>query len=356
MEEEEAENEMIYGDTSIRPLIFEGGEGKAPPPGFNSVTISLPAGIRSGLNWKEKKEQAYEAVQKGYALMWNMELGLFNQLQYPLSHQVQFLSLGLAIEHFCETLWSEFKSHTIGMTLYRGSADFSRNFSWDALQESNFEAWLRKFTTLEYDPKVDVKQTPKGRRLVQLFCRDTAIDYLSLLANRLPESLKPYVFLDASSLDSTFHSLQLLNPVCYRRLHLALKGYSLPLNVLGWEMAMPQGYSATSLKVLNSISSEQVGVCLPHLSKYRLTDNHEMEVALHFLKERSIAFRLIPEDQLTTSWDGLNDLLYSPEDLTPQGKRQLLGFCAAGGSVVSMGELQGLPNEITLNEWLLQGQ
>jgi hypothetical protein len=74
---------------------------------------------------------------------------------------------------------------------------------------------------------------------------------------------------------------------------------------------------------------------------------------LDALKKRSISFKLIAESQLTSQWDGLDYLLYSPTGLSTQGKRKLQGFCAAGGTVVSTGALLGLPYEMGLMDWLI---
>lgn len=43
--------------------------------------------------------------------------------------------------------------------------------------------------------------------------------------------------------------------------------------------------------------------------------------------------KLIPEERLTASWEGLQLLLYSEKCLSNQGRRKIQGFIAAGGEV-----------------------
>ena len=61
------------------------------PDGFNSVRIALPAGMKADLKWEKECAAAAAYVEKGYRIFWEMQLGLFNQLQYPLSSQMEFL-------------------------------------------------------------------------------------------------------------------------------------------------------------------------------------------------------------------------------------------------------------------------
>ncbi len=63
-----------------------------------------------------------------------------------------------------------------------------------------------------------------------------------------------------------------------------------------------------------------------------------------------IDYRIIPETYLTTEWHGLDYLIVDPDSLSSQGFRKLQGFCAAGGTIVSLGKIMGLPYEILFDE------
>lgn len=55
------------------------------------------------------------------------------------------------------------------------------------------------------------------------------------------------------------------------------------------------------------------------------------------LLEKQPTLRIIPERRLNELWNGLDELIVFEEALTTQGKRQLLGFEAAGGKIRSRG-------------------
>jgi hypothetical protein len=354
----EAEDDNFVLDnvpSYICPRIFEGNWQEDIPAGFDAITLSLDGRLQSDLNWKKVREQARQAVEKGYALMWNMQIGLFTELAQPLASQSQFLSLTLALEHFRDSLWQEFKSQTLGLSLFRGSADFSKGFRWDEDQEQNLKNWLQDISaphlaTLDF---IQLNMHGEGQQLVRLYCRDVAIEYLSLLATRLPDALPAYLYLDVASLSHSFlNEIQLLNPERFDRLHLALKGQRLPWNAWGWNVPTAHGYSGDDLIELPSIPMTTIGVCIPPMQFYHASHYQGLEEALMALHKKSIPFRLIAECHLTSQWDGLDYLLYCPAGLSTQGKRKLQGFCAAGGTVISIGDHLGLPYELQLKDWL----
>lgn len=331
-----------------RPAIFEGSFHEGVPAGFDTVTLYLDGRVQADLNWKNVREEARAAIDQGFSLMWDIELALFNQLKQPLTNQGQFLSLALSLEHFRDSLWKEFKDRTVGISFYRGTADFSLGFPWDMHQEQNFKSWLKESCALEE------REPEEEEQLIRLFCRDVAVEYLLLLASRLPDTLSAYLFLDAAHLNGTMaQEMQLLNPERYDRFHLALKEARLPFDALGWGSPTSLGYSGENFsQVLDSVDVK-VGVCVPSMSFNRAFHYQGFEEALSALQGRSVPYKLIGENVLTSQWDGLDYLLYSPTGLSNEGKRKLQGFCAAGGTAVSTGNLIGLPQELTMNSWRL---
>jgi hypothetical protein len=354
-QEEDLEEEIAETSLCLQPRIFEGKWQEVMPSGFDAVTIQLDGRVQADLDWKKERAEAQRAVEQGYALMWNIDLGLFGQLVQPLTSQSQFLSLTLALEYFRDSLWKEFKSHTIGLTLFRGSADFSRDFCWDESQEQNLKHWLQEISAshLAHFDSSQLMQQEEGKQFVRLYCRDVVIEYLALLATRLPDSLSVYLFLDLLLLPrSSLIELQVLNPERFDRLHLALKGHQLPFDVLGWGNPTSRGYSGHSWTDLPAVQEASIGICVPPMHVYHASCYQGLEKAILALQKKSLSFRMIAERDLTAQWDGLDDLFYSSLGLSPQGKRKLQGFCAAGGTVVATGPLLHLPHELSLEEWL----
>lgn len=300
---------------------------------FNTITIKLDGRLKSDLNWHPAREMALKAVEKGLFVLWEIDLGLFSELPFPLINQTQFLSLGISLEHFRDTLWKEFRDRTLGIIVYRGHADFSIGFPWNEVQESNWIEWRQEHfngTNLAYAQS--------------LFCRDVIVEYLQLLTSRLPDALPCYILLDAQSVntDSLWQAL-LLNPERFEQLNVAVKGATIPLPYATW---------SDETIIFSSSSPTSIGICLPSMELFHPRYYEGLQGALKSLLNKKIPFRLIPENHLITSWDGLDDLLYVPTGLSHEGKRKLQGFCAAGGTVVTLGKKLGLPYEIELTDLL----
>lgn len=338
--EEEVEPAITLSPYEQGLCIFEGEWHGQELTGFNAVTIGLNGQVQGDLNWKSAREQAQWAIEKGYGILWDMQLGLFSGLKRPLMNQTQFLSLSLSLQHFRDTLWKEFEVETVGLSLFRGSADFSRDFQWDEHQEQHFKEW-RQENHLTND------------QAVRSFCRNVSLEYLSLLTTSLPASLPVFLFLDASwMVNSLLEQIHHFNLDRFDRFHFAVRKHSLPLGVIGWGEPSPFGYSGRTSASLPIAPLAVVGVCIPPSSAFFSGCYQGLEEGIRILQERSIPYKLIAESQLTSQWDGLDYLLYTPSGLTLEGKRKLQGFCAAGGVAVSTGELLGLPDEISVSVWL----
>lgn len=332
--------------------IFDGDGFDQLPSGFNTVTIRLNGALSADLNWSIVKDKAIRAIQYGYLIMWEIDFGLFDRLTQPLNHQMQFLSFALCLEHFRDHLWKEFKAHTVGVSLYRGSLDFSGQFPWTEHQEKNCKEWLEDLGIVVNSlDQLFAAEDIELQQLIQLFCRDVAMEYLSLLATRLPDSLPIYLYLDASLIKSTPKLIQLLNPERFERFNLCLQGTHLPFEALGWNNATYRGYSGTLLNNCKPKNKPTIGLVVPPLKFNRLLSYEGIEEAIKIIEEHSYSLKFIAENHVTAEWDGLDFLIFSPNGLSKEGKRKLQGFCAAGGTVVSTGALTGLfPQEIPLSQ------
>ncbi len=323
----------------MTPIIYDGPLADLAD-GFNTVVIPLDGRTSSDLNWKHHAE---EAVSKGLGILWEMDLGLFNRLSKPLGNETQLKTLSLALDHFYHSLWPKFEENSVGICLYRGSIDLSPGFLWDDKQQEGFQQWLEG-----RDPDAQLKR---------LYCRDVAVEYLQLLIPCLPQSLDPYLFFDALGISNPLHLAQLLDNDRFERFRRIIKGSVVPHRELQWGQspyAMEyQGFLGTDCSQINLGEPAAVGVYLPYTDSYNEECWSDLGEGLELLKEKGITYRLVSEQQLVADWDGLDYLIVSEKSITPLGKRKLLGFCAAGGTIVTIcGESVNAPYETSLSIWL----
>ena len=326
--------------------------------------IQLNGHLQSDLDWQLARQAALKAIDKGQSIFWQIDLGLFKHLNFPLTHQVQYLSLGVSLEHFCHTLGKEFVEHSIGLSIYNGSADFSTAFSWDEEQVHNWRLWLRKFFTNEAQAQAEIGvqwssfeqaqvtdcyRSAEGHQVLRFFCRDVAVEYMSLITNKLPAAIDPYLLLDLNGMPlDELSMIRLMHPQFFERLHVSLQGTTLPLPYKTWKSLNTDELLLEPAPIKRGI----VGVCLPNFEHLLLSQWQDLREPLQVFSEKTIAYRLIAEEDLTSSWDELDFLLYVPQALSIQGKRKLLGFCAAGGTVISANEITGkFPYEVSWQEW-----
>jgi hypothetical protein len=74
--------------------------------------------------------------------------------------------------------------------------------------------------------------------------------------------------------------------------------------------------------------------------------------AIAHLTQAQTPFRIVPEYYLINQWDGLDSLIVLSSTINAQAKRKLQGFCAAGGTILTLGELLDLPHEIPFADYV----
>jgi len=270
------------------------------PEGFQAVSLALDAGLKSSLEWNAIIEKAKLFKDQGYKIFWNLDMGLFHDLPQSLDHGSQFESLKLSIEHFNQTIWSSFGDVSVGVSLYRGS---------DQLSEEQ-------------------------------------VEFLDFLVGYLHDEAEPFIFVDVSVEDPVL-AAQSVSKERYPHFTLAVRGEGLPMQEYGWDSQSGfKGFIGRELKQSNHQQCT-VALCIPSTgSSIELVD------AIEKLTSRHIVFRMVPESLLTTEWHGLDYILVDPNTLSFQGRRKLMGFCAAGGAIVSLGDFMDLPFEISLKDYL----
>lgn len=363
-EEQETINESATPAYIFDSMVL----GEEIPNGFNAVKIALDGSLKSDLKWEKQRKMAVEYIKKGYKVFWEIQLGLFDSLEKPLSDQSQFLSLCLSLEHFRDTFWKEFQKDSVGLCLYRGSADYRVGFHWDDEQVVNLQDWLREVfgdvVTFANETKCKasdfVEVTPQslaisieGNKLLSLYCCDVAVEYLNLLEDRLPDALKCFILIDGTEVVDPILLAQLTAKERYSRLYLAIKCTNFSEGEIAWESpALPAGMIGCHKIITKEVRPARIGICLPPITRRRPSEWRGFGKVFTSLTESQVPFRVISEVSLTTEWDCLDYLIISSQNLSVQGRRKLNGFCAAGGVVVTIGEPIGLAQEINFADFI----
>jgi len=284
--------------------------------------IRLPATPSDDLDWSEQRSQA----NFQNSISWYLDLGLFNRLEQPLANQTQFLSLTLALHQFRDTLWQEFQHKTEKVYIYRGPLDWERAFKGSSEHTSLLKNWIadifsstdqfiqetdivvKDFSQVNFS---DLNQTPKGQFLRSLYWRDTAADYLQLLAANISDEIPLALHMDGSMISDSMQAAQLMASDTFNRYQITTTDLPFRLN--------PEA---------------PIGIYLP-TSRNRLPNIHaSFQSLFNGLNQENLDYRLISEEQLIYSWDGL-DILYAVDSaLSFEAKRQIKGFEAAGGTVI----------------------
>lgn len=131
-------------------------------------------------------------------------------------------------------------------------------------------------------------------------------EYLHRLASALGENTLPIILCEIS-FESKLEELIL--PLCRRRFeHFAFHFSQQKIPLEG---------------------SEKIAVALPQDEMY---DTSTFSQILHILEGKE--YKCIPEELLNEHWDGVDVVIVEPNSLGETGKRMLLGFEAAGGTIL----------------------
>jgi hypothetical protein len=201
-----------------------------------------------------------------------------------------------------------------------------------------------------------MEATPNGKMLLKYFCRDAVGEYLDLLAARVPDNIPLFLMLATNDGDHSFLSAQLLTKERYPRFHLCVKDGSKKDQIqngqLSWENAAMEFGMIGRSHPHSSFKKAKIGFCLPGMSFCRPSKMETISNALKQIEGFQEPFRVIPETMLMAEWEGLDELFVDSQFVELQFKRQLQGFCAAGGTVITIGKAIGLANEIPFESFI----
>lgn len=287
--------------------------------------ITLDARIQSALLWDDAIEKAQEASQKGRMIFWELQLGL-EEKEFPIHDEGVFEALGKALKYFRERVFSLFSHNSIGAAIYRGPLDLSSIFS------SN--------ETSQNEPSFEKKE----------YYLDLYATYFQVLAHKMPDDLPIYALFDASGL-SRMEALYLLSQERFEHFQVAVRNLNCIFWCLGWEEALSSlGWIGNGhAPILRAAPT--LGVCLSSNLQYLESFKHLLDA----LDTLSLPYRIVSEPFLTQEWDGLEELIVVSSSIGKKEKRKLLGFCAAGGRVISFGEKLEIPLESSWEEFRGRG-
>ncbi|MGK5595038.1 MAG: hypothetical protein ACSNEK_06750 [Parachlamydiaceae bacterium] len=283
--------------------------------------ITLDASTKSTMDWQDARKEALVAIAQGKQVLWYLDMGLFYYLSAPLSQTAQFMTLRLAFDHFRDTIWEEFNQYSVGLALFKGQPDYSKDFIWDEEQRSSYQDWLKE--NFQED-----QQLPRPE-MEKIFCRDVCASYLQQLIANVSDQIPLYLIFNCANVQDPFEQLFLTCQDSYPRFHLLLENSNLALD-----------------------QSANLAICWPLQEEKNLMAFDRIKKALHTLIKDQVPFKVVHESQLTTEWQGLDDLIYEPELISANGIRKLRGFEAAGGTLISLGRFLGFAEEISLENYL----
>ena len=198
----------------------------------------------------------------------------WNRGPFFVNDSVAFQSCVLALDQFSQEVWPRIKKCCAGVVLYRGSLSILASL---AIADGELDA-------------------PQAATVFG--------SYLHRLASFLPDEVAVYCLFDDHASFSLGEVAQLLSQDRFLHVQLSMAHAQMP-----WGVLLPPDE-----------------LCTPQII-----------CALTGLLESTPELRIIPEKRLSELWEGLDELIVFEGALTMQGRRQLLGFEAAGGKIRSRG-------------------
>lgn len=271
---------FYLNDRQTFPTVYNSATYETPPPDFNGLVIPLDGTLRSSLEWTEARSRA--ATCEDLAILWQLDLGLFDRLLWPLPDTSQFQTLILALHHFRDTLWKDFSSRTMALCVYQGPMP--------SMAECN---------------------------------------YLALLAAHMPDEIPIFAFIDFHETIPNLEIEQRLASLQARRVLCAIKGAPSPIRQFAWQQG--NGWSGFIGRQLpKSPVAASTALLIPDVN------SSVVENCLNSWVSEGRLFRLTTEETLLSDWAGMDELYVDLTVLSAEGVRKVNGFKAAGGCVIPL--------------------
>lgn len=301
------------------PCIYE---GSVPIPSWaQGCVICLKAQPEDEFDWKASIHLAEQLIEQGKWILWELDLG-FNERLIDLSDQGLFYSHTIAIQEFSSQIWKNFSHHSLGLILYRGSGNFSSQVIH--LQERFAEE----------------KERNENLHSLEIYGASLFGEYLHRLISFLPDEVQPFACIDAAGVSSNVLAALMFSRRYFEYLHLAVCGSPLPIPGFCWKKGGSfAGWMGSERPPEQPRPIPSRALCLPPDAFCNDEVLNKLERVLSSLLDSGEPFRLICEERLTEEWNNLDQLIVCTDQLSPQGKRMLQGFVAAGGVVTDAGTI-----------------
>jgi hypothetical protein len=309
---------FLREDAPFYPIIFSGNSLQTPTE-YNTAIIHLPADMQTDLNWNPQIEEAKKLVEQGKNILWHLDFGL-ESLSYSYDHKLQFGSFKLATDTFTKNIYPDFKENTLGVLLCRGE----------------FEEVLSSFGPVQSNEEI-------------LKAADIFVDFLRLFFPALPDDILTFLELETSFGQDHAFTYQLLSKERFEYFSLITREKNLFTSALSLEpSSLSLGYMGKEYKKMAK-NMPTVGLLFPPDDLFPLVHSDINKV---LSKISMIPTRLIYESFLIDEIDGIDRLIVFEKGVSPLGKRQVQGFIAAVGEVITIGKSLGFASERSFEEFL----
>ncbi len=148
------------------------------------------------------------------------------------------------------------------------------------------------------------------------------------------DAVLPFIMFNVAEIASPGRIAQLFSKERFEHTHLILQGAKCPFSGITWENGqLAQGWMGLLPPYIDKVPiPAPLGLYLPKDLRIDAAVLAELDELIGILNADQTPFRIISEEKLTEQWDGIDKLIV-PEVTSSVGRRKLLGFIAAGGTI-----------------------
>jgi hypothetical protein len=235
-------------------------------------------------------------------ILFELDFGLGEAFP-SMEDMAPFLSLGLGLDAFGNYI----DERAIGAVVLSSKSYFSPLVTWDDELINDLGLFFKRLGLVK--PNSIHGLQGAERLAVEVFSRDTALGYVSLLASQLPQGIAGLIDITGEGL-SPFEREVLLLPSTLSGLHSVDRA---------------------------TITMPTIGILIPELQANFLEQMPAFERVAEELRSHGLSYRLVSAEQFHENWELLDTAIYEPSVLTLSSERQLMGFEAAGGEKIALG-------------------
>lgn len=299
-------------------------------------------------------------------ILWQLKTGVFqSEVCRPEEGLINAVLRGL--DHFTREIWTAFANSSLCCALAGGK--ISPLSSWSQRELCGFLrsdlpeiASNSALRALDRDLESGGDLAGAHCSLKELNAGECAIDFQVNLASStwrtlaaaLPDLVPTGVFLDLRGLPAD-HQLRLTTGEQLEELIPLARTSLSQVSAMSWNQIDARGSLWLELEPPKRAQSAKSAICLAlGLPGAGGAARRWREIArvAERLQALELAHRIIPVTRLREQWHELDLVVAAFEALGTLGRRQLEGFCAAGGTVLSVGQPMQLELEIPFDRWL----